>query len=177
MSPTRVMTEHPVVDAVLGHHDELIGADLPAYRNHVYRGLNYQLLLLGRDRPSNDIALAWAVHDLGIWTAGTFDYIAPSADLARQHAREAAVADLPLVLAMVELHHKIRPVADPLVETFRLADRTDALRGNLRGRLSRSDIREVTDALPYHGFHRFLLTRTGRNVLRHPLRPLPMFRW
>jgi hypothetical protein len=28
------------------------------------------------------------VHDLGIWTADTFDYIAPSAELARRHATE-----------------------------------------------------------------------------------------
>jgi hypothetical protein len=177
MSRIMVVTAHPVIDAVLARYDKLIGADRGAYRNHVYRGLTYQQRLLGRDEVSNDVALAWAVHDLGIWTAGTLDYIAPSADLAREHAAEAGVKDLPLVVEMVELHHKIRSVENPLVETFRRADRTDAMRGNLRGRLSRDDVKEVTEALPYLGFHRFLLRETGRNLVRNPLRPLPMFRW
>ncbi|MDP9842359.1 hypothetical protein [Streptosporangium lutulentum] len=176
-SRDRVVTSHPVIEAVLARYAEVIGADLGAYRNHVYRGLTYQQRLLGRDEVTNDLALAWAVHDLGIWTAGTFDYIAPSADLARKHAAEAGVENLPLVIEMVELHHKIRSVENPLVETFRRADRTDAFRGNLRGRLSRADVAEVTEVLPYRGFHRFLFRQTARNFVRHPLRPLPMFHW
>ena len=31
------------------------------------------------------IAVAAVIHDLGIWTNKTFDYIAPSAALAREH--------------------------------------------------------------------------------------------
>jgi len=80
-------------------------------------------------------------------------------------------------LSRVELHHKIRPVENPLVETFRRADRIDVLAGNLRGGLSCDDVDEVTKALPYSGFHRFLLRQATRNFVRHPLRPLPMYRW
>jgi hypothetical protein len=172
-----VVTWHPVVEAVFAHHGAVIGDDLATYRNHVYRGLTYQQRLLGRSVVSNDLALAWAVHDLGIWTAGTFDYILPSAELAHQHAAEAHVENLPLVLEMVRMHHKIRSVEDPHVETFRRADRIDVLAGTLRGRLGRAEINEVTKALPYHGFHRFLLRQAARNFVRHPLRPLPMYRW
>ncbi|GAA3766980.1 hypothetical protein [Streptomyces chiangmaiensis] len=172
-----VVTSHPVVEALLAHYRLQIGADLDAYRNHVYRGLNYQRRLLGRGEVSNDQALAWAVHDLGIWTAHTFDYLAPSAELARQHADEAEVADLPRVIEMVELHHKLRPVYDPLVETFRQADRMDVARGHLRSGLARREIDEITAALPYYGFHRFLLREAIRRITRHPLHPLPMLRW
>jgi len=80
------------------HYGKVIGDDLATYRNHVYRSLTYQQWLLGRNDVSNDMALAWAVHDLGIWTAGTFDYIPPSADLARKHAAEAGVENLPVVV-------------------------------------------------------------------------------
>jgi len=177
VAPADVVTSHPVVEAVFAHHGGAVAEDLTTYRNHVYRGLTYQLRLLGRNDVSNDLALAWAVHDLGIWTAGTFDYVPPSADLARQHAAGVRVENLPLVLEMVELHHKIRPVEDPCVETFRRADRIDVLAGSLRGHLSRADVNEVTKALPYHGFHRFLLRQATRNFIRHPLRPLPMYRW
>lgn len=171
------MKSHSVVESVLGHYTELLGTDLDAYRGHVYRGLTYQLRLLGRTEVTNDLALAWAVHDLGIWTAGTFDYIAPSADLARKHAAEAGVQNLAPVLEMVELHHKLRPVADPLTESFRRADRTDAFRGTMRGRLSRDDIKQATEAMPYCGFHRFLIRRAAQHIVRHPLKPMPMLRW
>jgi hypothetical protein len=59
----------------------------------IYRGLTYQQLLLGAALP-DAAALAWAVHDLGIWTAGSFDYLTPSADLASMHAAEFGVTDI-----------------------------------------------------------------------------------
>lgn len=177
MPAASVITSHPVVESVLTHYAELVGEDLPAYRNHVYRGLTYQTRLLGLDAASADMALAWAVHDLGIWTAGTFDYVPPSVDLARTHATEAGAGDVASVVDMVELHHKVRSVEDPLVETFRRADRIEVLHGGLRGRLRRAEVREITAALPYCGFHAFLARQTARRFIRHPLNPLPMYRW
>jgi hypothetical protein len=73
-----VVTAHPIVDAVLDRHRDALGDDLPTYRNHVYRCINYHQLLLGASIP-DFAALAWAAHDLGIWTARTFDYLTPSA--------------------------------------------------------------------------------------------------
>ncbi len=74
-------------------------------------------------------------------------------------------------------HAVARVPENPLSETFRRADRIDVLRGNLRGRLSRGDVNEITEALPYRGFHRFLLLQATRHLVWHPLRPLPMYRW
>jgi hypothetical protein len=70
--PGTVIDSHPVIEEVLDAHGAALGHSLIDYRNHVYRGLNYQLRLLGRQEPTDAIALAWAVHDLGIWTAETF---------------------------------------------------------------------------------------------------------
>lgn len=87
-SGVNIVTAHPIVDGVLDEHRGVLGAHLPAYRNHVYRGLNYQQLLL--HAPVADAAaLAWAVHDLGVWTANTFDYLEPSAQLGSAHAASA----------------------------------------------------------------------------------------
>jgi hypothetical protein len=87
------------------------------------------------------------------------------------------IEDVGRVRQMVEWHHKLRPCQDEWVETFRVADRGDVTRGVLRGALTRSDIRQVEHAFPYVGFHA-LLVRTGVGwAAKHPLRPLPMFRW
>ena len=85
-----VVTGHPIVDAVLDRHRDALGDALPTYRNHVYRCINYHQLLLGGSIP-DVAALAWAAHDLGIWTAHTFDYLTASADLAAHHADEFGV--------------------------------------------------------------------------------------
>jgi hypothetical protein len=104
-----VLTAHPIVDAVLGRHRDA----LPVYRNHVLRGLNYQGLLLGRPAP-DPAALARAVHDPGIWTAGTFDYLALAAD----HAAACGVTDLDGVRLIRRggahaLRHPTRPLPMP----------------------------------------------------------------
>jgi hypothetical protein len=87
------------------------------------------------------------------------------------------IGDIDRARLMVEGHSKLRPCQDEWAETFRVADRVDVIRGVLRGALARSDIKQIVQVLPYVGFHA-LLVRTGANwATRHPLRPLPMFRW
>lgn len=173
-----VVLTNPIVDAVLDRHTPALGESFTDYRNHLYRGMNYQLRLLGLAEPPPEIALAWATHDIGIWTAGTWDYLGPSAALAEQLAPEFGVVDVSRTTAMVTDHHKLRPVDDVWVETFRLGDRVDVFRGLAVGtQLHRSDVREVVNTLPYGGFHTFMLGSAARWTLRHPLRPLPMLRW
>lgn len=173
-----VVTKNPVVDTVLARYAAALGASLTDYRNHLYRGLNYQLRLLGLAEPAPEIALAWATHDIGIWTAGTWDYLEPSVALAQRLAPEFGITDPALTMAMVADHHKLRAVGDDWVETFRLADRIDAFRGLVIGTgLRRADVDEVVGALPYGGFHSFLVRSAARWTLHHPLRPMPMLRW
>lgn len=160
--------------------------DFIAYRNHVYRVANLCLAIAGgRDRRAGQddlerIAVAAAFHDLGIWTHRTFDYIAPSVALAREHLLAGARADwLPEIEAMIVDHHKITS-ADPhrpsLVEPFRRADWIDVSRGFRTFGLPRSIIAAVFTAWPDDGFHRRLLELTVDRFLKHPLTPLPMVR-
>ncbi|MQY31438.1 hypothetical protein [Nocardia aurantia] len=172
----QVRTSHPIVDAILDRYRREVGTALPAYRNHVLRSLNYHQLLLGEPVPGT-AALAWAVHDLGIWTAGTWDYLDPSADLVSKHAAEFGIDDIEGTRRMVLDHHRLHATDDRLSETFRLADRIDATRGLLRRPATRADIEAVAAQLPYEGFHTFLIRRGVAYALTHPTRPLPMVRW
>lgn len=173
-----VVTQNAVVDAVLNRHAEALGDSFTDYRNHLYRAMNYQLRLLGLSQPPPEIALAWAAHDLGIWTAETFDYLPPSETLAVGLAPEFGITDTARVSSMIVEHHKLRAVADPWVETFRLADRIDAFRGLTIGTgIGRDDVDEAVDALPYGRFHMFVVKRALTWTRKHPLRPLPMLRW
>jgi len=174
-----VITAHPIVDTVLDRHRDALGDDLSAYRNHVYRCLAYHQLLLGFSIP-DAAALAWATHDLGIWTAGTFDYLTPSADLAAAYADEFGIADIDQLRALVTEHHRLRPLRgddDLIAETFRQADLIDVSHGVLRRGIGRAAVRAVVEQLPYNGFHAFLAKGLTGYAVRHPLRPLPMMRW
>lgn len=171
-----VVRSHPIVDALLERHRVALGDDMSAYRNHVYRGVNYHQLLLGAPLPDFAV-LAWAAHDLGIWTAGSFDYLTPSAELAASYADEFGITEIDWLQRLITEHHRLRPVNDRMTETFRRADLVDVSRGWLRSRISRSDMHAVVAALPYCGFHAFLAKGLARYAGRHPLNPLPMLRW
>jgi hypothetical protein len=171
-----VVTAHPIVDAVLDRHRDALGDDLPTYRNHVYRCINYHELLLGAPIP-DVAALAWAAHDLGIWTARTFDYLTPSADLAARHADEFGIVDIDRLQTLITEHHRLRRTDDRVTETFRRADLVDVSRGLLRNHIGRSAVHAVVAELPYRGFHAFLAKGLADYAARHPSRPLPMMRW
>ncbi len=175
-SPAELVTSNEVIDTVLARYREQLGSEARAYRHHVYRGLNFQLRLLDA-APSNLLALAWVCHDLGLWTAHTLDYIPSSVQIAEELAPEFGVNDLGRLRIMIELHHRVRRIADPVAEAFRHADRTDAWKGGWRGPLLQSDIDQATLHFPYCGFHRFLRRTVMAYAIRHPLHPLPMFRW
>jgi hypothetical protein len=153
-----------------------LGGDYAAYRNHVYRGLTYHQALRGAPVP-DWAALAWAVHDLGIWTAGTFDYLGPSADLASTLAGEFGITEVGHARTMILEHHKLRAVDDPMTEAFRIADRIDVSRGALTGSLQRSFVKGVVKELPYRGFHAVLARGLLGYAVSHPRRPFPMLRW
>ncbi len=171
-----VRTDHPIVTTILDRHRDELGPDLVTYRNHVLRGMNYHGLLFGTELPGAAV-LAWTVHDLGIWTAGTFDYLTPSAALVDEYAAISGVDDIGRARRMVLDHHRLRGVDDRLTETFRLADRIDVSHGIVRAGLARDAVRAIVEALPYRGFHGFLLRKGVGWAVRHPGRPLPMLRW
>ena len=177
MDITDIVTAHLIVDAVLDRHRDALGVDRPAYGNHVFRCITYHQQLLGFSIP-DVAALAWATHDLGIWTADTLDYLTPSADLAAAYADEFGITEVDQLRALITEHHRLRPLKDDRVtETFRQADLIDVSHGVLRRGIGRSTVRAAVDTLPYYGFHAFLAKGLTGYAVRHPLRPLPMMRW
>jgi HD domain len=192
-----LLTSLPTVEEVLDKHASELGHDLTAYRNHVYRVVNLCLAIVGDSRVEREkIAVAAVFHDLGIWTTHTFDYIAPSVAIAREHLAARGMADwIPEIEAMIVDHHKItasRPNPHPstiargtlsgvegrsLVESFRRADWIDVTRGLRRFGLPRTFVAAVSDTWPSAGFHRRLVELTIDRWWKHPLNPLPMVKW
>lgn len=164
------------MDALLERYRNELGDDMSTYRNHVFRCINYHQLLVGAELP-DFVALAWVAHDLGIWTARTFDYLAPSAELAGAHADEFGITEIDRLQPLITEHHRLRPLNDRMTETFRKADLIDVSRGLMRGPIGRTEIHAVVAELPYRGFHGFLANGLTRYAVRHPLHPFPMLRW
>jgi hypothetical protein len=174
---TPLLTRIPIIDDVLNGHATVLRDDFIGYRNHVYRIVNLCVAIAG-DRELEKIAIAAVFHDLGIWTNGTFDYIAPSIALARDYlvagGREDWTAEIE---EMIADHHKITPpAADPgsLVEAFRRADWIDVTRGLRRFGMPRPFVARLFVTWPSAGFHWRLVTLTLERFRSHPLTPLPM---
>lgn len=125
--------------------------------------------------------MAAALHDIGIWTAGTFDYLDPSIEVARAHLEGIGRAEwIPEVEAMIREHHRIsahRSRPDWLVEPFRRADWADVTLGLRRWGLSRAFLRRLRREWPNAGFHLKLVRLTLRRLLTHPWSPIPVLRW
>jgi hypothetical protein len=143
----------------------------------VYRVVNLCVAIAGRSELEK-IAVAAVFHDLGIWTNGTFDYIAPSIALAHNflvaRAREDWTAEIETMIAD---HHKITRAtagSDVLVEAFRRADWIDVTRGLRRFDVPRPFLAHLFATWPSAGFHWRLLALTLARVRSHPLTPLPM---
>jgi len=192
-----LLTSLPIVEEVLDAHASELGHDLIAYRNHVYRVANLCLAIMGDSRfELEKIAVAAVFHDLGIWTNHTFDYIAPSVALAREHLAARGMANwIPEIEAMIVDHHKVTSSrVDPhpstsargalsgveghsLVESFRRADWIDVTYGLRRFGLPRTFIADVAATWPDAGFHRRLVELAIDRWWKHPLNPLPMVKW
>jgi hypothetical protein len=124
------------LDRVLEMHAVELGGDFTAYRNHAYRVVNFCCALAPcADASLEKVALAAAFHDLGIWTAQTFDYLAPSIRLACSHLACSDHADWrDNVAGMIREHHKVRTFRGTdaeLIEPFRRADWMDVSLGVL----------------------------------------------
>lgn len=177
---TVAVTELPLLDEILAQHALQLGDDFVAYRNHCYRVANF-CIASAPTASRETIGVAAAFHDLGIWTDGTFDYLEPSRQRARQwlQSRDHRLPSEPIE-AMICQHHKIRPYRGdegPLVDVFRRADWTDVSRGIFSAGLPREFLDEVFARFPNAGFHRALFRLTCRQFIRRPFRPLPMMRW
>jgi hypothetical protein len=193
----------PVMEAVFQKWRHQMDDSLAGYRGHCYRVYHF-VLALSQHQPLTDsqkeqLALAIAFHDIGIWTDKlpdgrcNIDYIAPSVKRAIEFMEEQKKPDLwrkPVTL-MISEHHKITPVADAhasvaqrdsaaqearLIELVRQADLVDFSLGMVRLGLPRALVRSVRRHWPNAGFHAFLVRLILQRLQSKPWNPLPMMK-
>ncbi|MCF8382473.1 MAG: HD domain-containing protein [Chlorobium sp.] len=169
-------------DELMALWRDALGEDYEAYRNHCLRVFNFCFALAGsRPELEQKIAVAAVFHDLGIWTAHTFDYLVPSGKLALDYLERIGKNEWQEeIAAMIAEHHKLTKVKQNpqntswLVEPFRKADWIDMSAGLIKFRLPDDFVAEVLDAYPNAGFHKKLLVLALERLRSHPLSPLPM---
>jgi hypothetical protein len=175
-----VLTHIDEVEQLITRWAEALGDNRAAYKNHIYRVIN--LCALQRELSEAElrqVVIAACFHDVAIWLDDTFDYLAPSRVHAQRYLEQQGLEEWgDLICSMIEQHHKITPYkAHAMVETFRRADWVDVTLGILRFGLSAADVLAIREAFPNANFHRFLLRRSGCELLSRPWNPLPMMRW
>ena len=134
-----------LVDDILDGYRGVIGDDFGGYRNHVYRMVNFCLIQGNFDAEQKEkLAIAASFHDLGIWTADTFDYLPPSVALAVESLLHRGLTDWSAEISqMIDLHHRLRSNNELLTEVFRKGDLIDFSLGIVRCGVSADYVRSV----------------------------------
>lgn len=171
-----------LLDDILEIRKKEIGNDYTGYRNHVYRMVNFCFALRDcTEAERNKIIIAGCFHDIGIWTGKTFDYLAPSILSAQNYLKENNLETwISEISLMIGEHHKLNKYQDadyPLVEIFRQGDLIDFSLGIFKCGLPVNIIKKVKKQFPNAGFHKKLVFLEAKWLLRHPLNPLPVFKW
>jgi hypothetical protein len=178
--PVNIITQHDLLDLLLQHYQADIGKDFTAYRHHCFRVLNLAFWHSDHSEQSLEkIALACAFHDLAIWVCHNFDYIDPSVALAQHYLQQQGLSDWSADISLlISEHHKVTACDDnKLAEAFRKADWTDVSLGLLNFGLDRALLRALYQTFPTAGFHWRLVQLSAAHFVKHPLKPLPMFKW
>lgn len=176
----KIEDDIPLLNSILSNFSTQLGDDFDGYRNHVYRMIHF---CFAQGKMSEDekqmIVIAASFHDLGIWTAKTFDYIPPSKTLAMEYLVQNGLNSVaPQIEQMIGEHHKLWPFkGDRLTEIFRRGDLSDLSLGAVKSGIPRSYIREVKSRFPNAGFHKYLVRLAAGWICRHPLRPVPVLKW
>lgn len=175
----RPIIANSTINNILNIYKPELGGNYEPYRNHVYRVYNFCLSRLNSNEDLEKLSIAAAFHDLGIWTHGTFDYLAPSAELARMYCNQQNISlpDTNEVEIIINNHHKLSTVDSSfLAEIFRESDLIDLSLGFVSKGRKKEDIRLIRTLFPNKGFHLFLLKLFLKNLIINPTRPFPIFK-
>ncbi len=174
-----IVQQHPVIEALFASYSDVLGRDMEKYKNHVYRIFNYSLYL-SNNAEEEKYAIAAFFHDIGIWTNHTFDYLQPSIALAKEYLIQSGKENWSEeIILMTDQHHKISSYKgnfESTTEIFRKADWADVSLGLIHFEIQATFIQQAKTQFPYKGFHFFLVKLFFKNLLRHALKPLPMFK-
>jgi hypothetical protein len=176
-----ILRTHPLLEEIFATHREHARGDdvgYEGYRGHAYRVLNLARAIVPDDDGERDdkLAVAAAFHDLDAFSA--LDYLASSIRAQdawlQRTGREAWAPELAVVVAQ---HHRFLPYRGahaPLAEAFRRADLADLSQGLVRSGIPRQHVRTVRAAFDVGTFFTRVVPRAiGRNLVHHPLDPLP----
>jgi hypothetical protein len=178
--PPPILTTHPLIEEILdGHADRARGdaGGFAGYRGHVHRVFNLARCLVDdTDHRDDKLAIAAAFHDIEAFAG--LDYLAPS--ITTQDAwlertgRSAWSEELAVVVAQ---HHRFGTYRGPharLAEPLRRADLADLSQGLIRPGLPREFVRDVRATFDVGSFFTRTVPRAAaRNLVRHPLDPMP----
>jgi hypothetical protein len=165
---------------ILESYRQNLGADFDKYHNHCQRVFAYSVKLCKVNKTQEQqLAIAAAFHDIGIWTADTFDYLDPSVTLAKKYLIENGLESWCTVVAEIIMqHHKLTAFkSNKLAESFRQADLVDLSLGLITFGIAFNDIKALNEQYPTFGFHRFIAGQIVKNVVRHPFNPVPIVKW
>ena len=162
MTEIKIKFEHPRVEELLARYENVIGKDLPSYRNHVYRTIAYAMHFLEHDPGFEPLVeTVFVYHDIGLWTDHELAYLEPSEAVAlADNEKYGWGLNAEALRGAIHWHHKIfsyKGPNDQIIEACRRADWIDASKGTLRQGLSKVAIKEVESAFPNLGFHDMLL--------------------
>ncbi len=168
------------IEEIIIPYKEVIGKDYHRYKNHVCRVFLHCILFDNQKSNEEKYAIAAVFHDIGIWTAHTIDYLEPSI----QELKSFLIASnkeewTDEISEMIYWHHKINRYQNgryASVEIFRKADWIDVSLGIITFGIPSKEINWIKKSLPNSGFHWFLIKKIARNLFKHPLNPLPMFK-
>ncbi len=175
-----LISQNNIIDRILNSYKHELGNDFEQYRNHVYRVYNFAVPYVTSTPDIETLSVAAAFHDLGIWTNRTFDYLQPSVDLAKKYAagNQVNAGALGEIATIIYEHHKLtRTKTSELAEIFRQSDLVDLSLGLIHFGRKKKDIRMLRKTFPNKGFHVNLLRLFMVNLYKHPLKPLPMYKF
>ena len=154
--------------------------DYETYHNHCQRIYYNAVLMDSTEANKEKYAIAATFHDLGIWTANTFDYLDPSIELCKQYLIANHKANwIDEITLMIDMHHKrsyYKGEYELTVETFRKADWIDVTKRLKKYNANKKQLKIIKKSFKNKGFHRFLAWQSVKNFFKHPLNPLPMFK-
>lgn len=168
------------IHSILISHQSKLGNGFDMYHNHCCRVYTYAVLLSNaNEEEQQQLAIASAFHDIGIWTHGTFDYLGPSVSLAMQYLADNNLQHWNTsVYEIIMNHHKLsRFTSNRLAEAFRKADLIDLSLNIFKYSVERKQLQAINLQYPALGFHWFIAKQILRNIVTHPLNPLPIVRW
>lgn len=179
----KIITKHSLIDEIMDARRTIFGDAYPGVKNHAYHLLNFARCWIPESKDRDDkLAVCASFHDMAVFPDGNLDYLEPSVALAHAWLEETGHSAWKREIELMILwHHKIRSYSGEskeVVEPVRKADWIDVLLGTVRFGLDRSFVNEVWSALPVSGFlPQAVVKATCAHVIRHPLNPLPIFRW